>query len=140
VSHRTGQPTADARVLTGAFFRERRLGVSFGSVAPKTPLPEVRRPAYIARMVALAHHIQRAIDEGRVADRTTMAGHLFVTRARVTQLLDLLLLAPDLQDAILGLEAVDGVEPLSERVLRPLCHVSSWVEQRALWYELTLAR
>jgi hypothetical protein len=33
----------------------------------------------------------------------------------VTQLLDLTLLAPDIQEAVLALEAVDGVEPMSER-------------------------
>ena len=53
--------------------------------------------------------------------------------ARVTQLLDLLLLAPDLQLAVLALEAVDGAEPMSERTLRAVAHAGSWVEQRVAW-------
>jgi len=43
--------------------------------------------------------------------------------ARVSQLLDLLMLAPDLQERILDLEAVDGVEPLSERSLRAVVKI-----------------
>lgn len=55
------------------------------------------------------------------------------TRARVTQLLDLLMLAPDLQQAVLALEAVNGAEPMSERALRAVAHAGSWVGQRAAW-------
>jgi hypothetical protein len=48
-------------------------------------------------MLALAHHSQGAIDRGLVADRAAVARKLGLTRVRVTQLFDLLLLAPDLQ-------------------------------------------
>ncbi|QRK14224.1 hypothetical protein JQX13_53020 [Archangium violaceum] len=91
-------------------------------------------------MLALAHHIQGAIDRGLVPDRATVARRLGLTRARVTQLLDLLLLAPDLQDQVLHLEAVDGVEPLSERALRAVAHAGRWVEQRAAWAKLMAER
>jgi ParB-like chromosome segregation protein Spo0J len=84
-------------------------------------------------MLALAHHLQSAIDRGLVADRAAVARKLGLTRARVTQLLDLLLLAPDLQLAVLALEAVDGAEPMAERTLRAVAHAGSWVEQRARW-------
>jgi len=84
-------------------------------------------------MLALAHHVQRAIDSGTVADRAAMATELRLTRARVTQLLDLLLLAPDIQDAILSMEAVDGVEPFGERHLRPVAKTRSWADQRVRW-------
>lgn len=75
-------------------------------------------------------HLQSAIDRGIVADRAAVARKLGLTRARVTQLLDLLLLAPDLQRAVLVLEAVDGTEPMSERALRAVAHAGSWMEQR----------
>jgi hypothetical protein len=48
-------------------------------------------------------------------------------------LLDLTLLAPDLQVRILELEAVDGREPVSERDLRGIAHAGSWPQQRAAW-------
>ncbi|WP_438035185.1 hypothetical protein [Sorangium sp. So ce204] len=62
-----------------------------------------------------------------------MARKLGLTRARVTQLLDLLLLAPALQDAVLALEAVGGPEPTAERPLRAVAHAGTWALQRAAW-------
>jgi hypothetical protein len=53
--------------------------------------------------------------------------------ARLTQLLGLTLLAPDVQERVLALESVGGTEPLSERVLRPVARAPSWVEQRTLF-------
>ena len=117
------------RVLTGTLFRERSSPVTFTEEAPP-PKPEpVRRPAKVARMLALAHHIQNAIDRGVVADRAAVARKLGFTRARITQLLDLLLLAPDIQARVLELEAVDGVESMSERALRGVAHAGAWAEQ-----------
>lgn len=55
----------------------------------------------------------------------------------MTQLLDLLLLALDLQDQLLHLEAADGVEPLSERVLRSVGHAGNQAEHRAAWRALS---
>jgi len=121
----------DRIVLTGPFFRRRGNRVSFVDEPPPAPREPSRRPAKVARMLALAHHLQRAIDEGAVADRAAVARKLGLTRARVTQLLDLLLLAPDLQARVLELEAVDGVEPMFERALREVAHVGAWAEQRA---------
>jgi ParB-like chromosome segregation protein Spo0J len=88
-------------------------------------------------MLALAHHLQRAIDKGLVADRAAVARKLGLTRARVTQLLDLLLLAPDLQLQVLKLEAVDGIEPTSERPLRRIAHEAVWTSQRTEFSNLT---
>lgn len=96
---------------------------------PAKPEP-VRRPAKVAQQLALAHHLQAAIDRGAIADRADVARKLGLTRARVTQLLDLLLLAPDLQAAVLAMEAVDGAEPMAERTLRAVAHAGTWAEQR----------
>lgn len=101
------------------------------------PAPEsVRRPAKVAKMLALAHHIQWAIDRGDVADVATVARRLGLTRARVSQLLGLCLLAPDIQEEILGLEAVDGAEPMAERQLREVLSAGDWQGQRAMWMAL----
>ncbi|MBX3260536.1 MAG: hypothetical protein KF782_12650 [Labilithrix sp.] len=88
-------------------------------------------------MLALAHHLQRAIDRGDVADRAAVACRLGLTRARVTQLLDLLILASDLQMAVLRLEVVDGAEPMAERTLRAVAHAGTWVQQRAAWAKIS---
>ena len=49
---------------------------------------------------------------------------------RVTQLLDLALLAPDVQELVLFSEAVDAVEPMTERSLRAVDAAMCWREQR----------
>lgn len=89
----------------------------FAESPPVAPEP-VRRPARVAIMLALAHRIQQAIDRGVVQDRAEVARKLGLTRARVTQLLDLTLLAVDIQEQILFAESIDGVETICERALR----------------------
>ena len=89
-------------------------------------------------MLALAHRLQRAIRRGEYEDRADLARQFGITRARVTQLLNLTLLAPDIQEQVLKLEAVDGVQPTSERALRGVVAAVEWGEQRARWAELEL--
>ena len=75
-------------------------------------------PARIAITLALAHKLQQAIDEGRIEDNAEVARILGVTRARVTQSMNFLLLPVAEQERMLFLEAVDGREPMTERNLR----------------------
>ena len=111
-------------------------GYRFTDRAPVTTAP-VCHPARVAQMLALAHRLQDAIASGEYKDRAEVARQLGLTRARITQLMDLLLLAPDIQEQVLGLKAVDGSEPLSERGLRPIAKTLSWVEQRSAWAGLS---
>jgi hypothetical protein len=113
-------------------FRARGRAVTFEDKAPVVRLP-VRRAAKVAHMLALAHHIERAINEGRFTDRATVARYLEMTRARVTYLMQLTLLAPDIQETILFLYSLDGVEPLAERALRPIVRAGTWARQREIW-------
>ena len=52
-------------------------------------------------MLALAHHIQLAIERGAARDGPEMARRVGLARARVTQLLELTLLAPDVGHLVL---------------------------------------
>ncbi|WP_437761215.1 hypothetical protein WMF27_05970 [Sorangium sp. So ce281] len=116
----TDSPTLqDRHVLIRTLFRRRSSRVPL-TEQPLPPEAEpVRRPAKVARMLALVHHLQDAIDRGLVVDRAAVARKLGLTRARVRQLLDLPLLAPDLQDDVLALNAVNGAEPTAERTSGP---------------------
>lgn len=121
--------TTTAKVFTGTLHRvQRGHGKRFVSEPPPGP---VRRPARVAVMLALAHKIQEAIAQGKLRDQADVARRLGFTRARLTHLLDLLLLAPDVQERVLFLEATDGVQPISERALRAVAHIRSWEQQRA---------
>lgn len=102
--------------------------------AATRPRGERRYPARIARQLALAHALQRRVDAGEFRDYADMARALGFSRARVTQIMDLLLLAPDIQEEILFLEVAPGTQPISERALRTaLLRTLDWSEQRRAW-------
>jgi len=120
------------RIFEGKLHRAQRgHGKTFVEGPPEPPPEPVRRPARVAVMLALAHKIQDAIDRGVARDRAEVARRLGLTRARLTQIMDLTLLAPDIQEKILFLESVDGVEPMTERLLRVIAHRVTWREQLA---------
>jgi len=96
--------------------------------------PTRRYPARIARQLALAYALRRRLERGEFADFADMARQLGFTRARVTQLMDLLLLAPEVQEEILFLELPPGAQPVSERGLREaVLGTIDWQEQRRRW-------
>ena len=127
---------ADRVVLHGRIFRLHGRAVSFTEAPPPPPREQARRPAHVAEQLALAHHLRRALDAGKLGDQATLARALGLSRARVTHLLDLTLLAPDLQDEVLALEAIDGAEPMAERALWAVVRAGSWREQRDCWQHL----
>jgi hypothetical protein len=62
-------------------------------------------------------------------------GH--VSRARVTQIQNLLLLAPDIQEALLFLPRTErGRDPIRLGELQRLTLVVDWKQQRKLWQAL----
>jgi hypothetical protein len=78
----------------------------------------------------MAHKIRQGILAGEIRDQADAARRLGLTRARLSQILDLTNLAPDLQERILFLEVSEGREPLRERALRVTLRTASWDEQR----------
>ncbi len=68
----------------------------------------------------------------------TLAHLAYVSRARITQITNLTLLASDIQEALLFLPPVrQGPDPLTERDLRPIVAEPDWTRQRRLWAALT---
>lgn len=93
-----------------------------------------RTPAPRLALMALAIRFDQMIREGVVADQAelTRLGH--VSRARLTQIMNLLNLAPDIQKTILSLPRADtGRDPVTERDLRPIAAVPVWRSQRRMW-------
>jgi len=75
-----------------------------------------------------------------VADQAELARVGHVTRARVTQILNLLNLAPDIQEAILFLPRIEkGRAQVTERDLRPIAAMPDWRAQRRMWSLLMAA-
>ena len=98
-----------------------------------TPAPRRGRVPRVARLLALAHRFEKLIRDGEVRDYADLARLGHVTRARLSQIMDLLLLAPDIQEAILVLPAVEaGDDPIHERQLRRIVAVLDWKKQRKM--------
>jgi hypothetical protein len=126
------EASGGVRIFAGKLHRiQRGHGKAFVEKPPAPPPEPVRRPARVAIMLALAHKIQDAIDCGVVRDGADVATRLGLSRARISQLLDLMLLAPDVQERILFVESVDGVEPMSESAMRDSVHIEDWAKQCA---------
>ncbi len=91
----------------------------------------------VARLMALAIHFDQLIRDGVVADQAELARMGRVTRARLTQIMNLLDLAPEVQEQIL--QHVPDAETqicVSERQLRPIAATPDWRSQRRRWAEL----
>jgi hypothetical protein len=105
--------------------------------APVPPAVEPGRVPRLARLMALAIHFDGLIRKGAVRDYADLARLGHVTRARVTQIMNLLNLAPDTQEEILFLpRTASGRDPISERQIRPVAAMSDWRRQRHLWQKL----
>ncbi len=92
----------------------------------------------IARLMALALRFDRLIKAGEIADQAELARLGHVTRARVTQIMNLLNLAPDIQEDILFLpRTTRGRDPIRENMVRPIAAEPDWRKQRRLWKCLT---
>jgi hypothetical protein len=88
----------------------------------------------IARLMALAIRVEGLIRQQTIRDYAEAAHLGRVTRARMTQVMRLLNLAPDIQEQILFLPLSQGV---NERNLRPIASRIDWDEQRRLFQDLT---
>ena len=92
----------------------------------------------ISRLMALAIHMQELVDRGQVADYAELARLAHVSRPRITQIMSLTLLAPDIQEAILFLLGTDGGRgAVGEREVRRLCGAADWQKQRKMWKQRT---
>jgi hypothetical protein len=88
----------------------------------------------ITKLMALAIRFERLVLEGAVRDYADLARLGRVSRARITQVMALLQLAPDIQEALLFLPRVTaGKDPLTERELRPIAATADWKKQRMMW-------
>ena len=75
--------------------------------------------------MALAIKFQAMVERGEVRDYADLARLGYVTRARLTQIMNLLLLAPDLQEQLLF-----SATTVEERRLRNVVKLVEWRGQR----------
>ena len=115
-----------------------------------TPLPSCRAssqplPANLAQRAffllipgSSARHPEKRWPAKRYGELARL-GH--VSPARVTQVINLLCLAPDVQEAILFLpQTLRGRDPIALRDLQPIASTLEWKMQRVLWDGLMARR
>jgi len=103
---------------------------------PKAPEAPGRVPR-LSRLMALAIHMQELVDSDEVTDYAELARLAHVSRARITQIMNLQHLAPDIQEEILFLPRTDGGRaPIREHMVRPIAAVIDWRMQRRRWNDL----
>jgi hypothetical protein len=106
---------------------------------PHRPTEPGRVPR-VARLMALAIRFEQMLRDGVVESYTELGALGHVTRARVSQIMNLLNLAPDIQEALLHLpRTVQGRDPIILRQLQPIASVPDWQKQRRMWRELQQA-
>ena len=130
--------SADQGITYAVDFGAGRQGQRANGMAsshPQPPAGEATSPTIsrIARLMALAIRFEGLVRECVIQDYAELARLGRVTRARMTQIMKLLDLAPDIQEQILFLPPVKG---LNERNLRPVVSRIEWNEQRRLFQKI----
>jgi hypothetical protein len=91
--------------------------------------------------MALAIRFEEQVRTGVLASYSALAELGHVTRARVSQIMALVNLAPDIQAAILFLPRTErGRDSIHLRLLQPIASTIQWTRQRRMWRELLAAR
>lgn len=100
---------------------------------PKPVVPQGRVPR-VSKLLALAIHFQQLLDDRVVADQSDLARLSQVTQPRITQIMNLLMLSPEIQEEILQLpKVVEGKDPIHEKLLRPIAAEVCFRKQFELW-------
>jgi hypothetical protein len=103
--------------------------------------PALERIPRISRYMALAIHFEDLIRQGVVTDYADLARLGHVTRARVTQIMNLRLLAPDIQESLLVIQTsvrTSKTNAMTLTALQSLANASSWEVQRRQWNQLMM--
>jgi hypothetical protein len=84
----------------------------------------------LARLMALAIRFERLVGDGKMRNFAEIARLGHVTRGRMTQIMKLRLLAPDIQEELLFLPGIRG---WNERNIRAIVKQVDWSQQRRLF-------
>ena len=113
--------------------RKGRKRIRRGPAPPEGPKAVPR----LSRLLALAIRFEGLLAAGEVRDYADLARLGQVTRARMTQVMNLLNLAPGIQEEILFLPPTTNVrDAIPERRVRLVAAIADWHRQRLAWDEL----
>jgi len=147
----------------GATYREQTVDISLehkgtpkndqvGSVTRRTPVdrivsavpplqgnpkpPKEPKKPRVADLLKKAIEWQALLDAGKVASQVEIASSEGITCARVSQVLGMLRLAPEIQERVLTLPASVRRTAITERLLRPITGITDQGDQLQEFYKL----
>jgi len=127
----------DMTVVCPVSFRRIESGRKRLSAGAEVPLPESASIPRVAKLMALAIRFEKLVTEGLVNNYADLARLGGVSFARVSQIMNLLNLAPEIQEELLFLKKTpSGRDPVSEWDLRQLVTEIEWTKQRRVWKKL----
>jgi hypothetical protein len=116
--------------------RGNRRVVALGPAA--RPIMPTGRVPRVARLMALALRFAEYLRNGQISSYKELAELGHVSRARMSQIMALLNLAPDLQAAVLFLPATQhGRDCITLQQLDAIAAIMDWRQQRRRWRGLT---
>ena len=128
-------------IQVGATFHKKRVGKHIAMVEGPPPTAPERakgRLPRITRYMALAIYYEDLIRQGHVHDYAEIAALGHVTRARVTQIMNLRLLAHTIQEQLLNLSRiVSGRVEWSLRDFQSIALEQDWRKQRERWSSIS---
>ena len=124
-------------VTTQLRVRRERAGRKRLSEKPSETTPSAPRVPHIPRLMALAINFKGLLEPGEVKDQSELARLARVTQPRMTQIMNLNFLAPEIQEAILF---QGGDAAVADKALRPITVAVSWESQKRMWEEGTQSR
>jgi len=99
--------------------------------------PKYTRLPRITQVLALALQFQEMIDSGEIQKHADLARLGCISRERISQIMILNWLAPDIQAEIITLgPAINGGSQVREAALRSIARLHTWEEQRRAWQNL----
>jgi hypothetical protein len=112
----------------------KRRSARTNGVRPTAPDGRIPR---ISKLMALAIKFEGTVARGEVEDYADLARLGHVTRARMSQIMNLVNLAPDIQEEILFLPKTEvGRAPVNEAAVRQIACQPLWKRQRYAWRTL----
>jgi hypothetical protein len=96
--------------------------------APKTPR--------VVELLRKAIEWQALLESGEASNQADIAHREGLTRARVTQVMGLLKLAPEIQEHILSMPAAIRRSAVTERALRPIAQLENAADQKTRFQDL----
>jgi hypothetical protein len=96
---------------------------------------QIKKEPLLRQNLVLAYQIQELFEKEKAKNLGQVGQWLHMTHARISQIMNLLFLTPDIQEEILFLDEGE-VFQLTEHKIRKIPMEVNWTKQREMWNEI----